>query len=150
MTNVRVWAWDQKPWCTDVQRHMHCREDAEVKSRHLRPTIPSLTGRQGTNDLCKKRTYVYKSTFFHYKKKRNKKKKKPGENLIFVSWLGSDFWLRQHDPFFIYQVLVSGWYWTTYSLTHSINQSINLLTHSINQAHSLIHPLNHSLSLLTE
>ena len=47
MTNVWVWAWDQKPWCTDVQRHMHLGEDAEVKSWHLSPTVPSLMGRQG-------------------------------------------------------------------------------------------------------
>ena len=60
VTNVWVWAWNQKPWCTDVQRHMHCGEDAEVKSRHLSPTIPRVT-----NDLCKKRTFVYKSAFFH-------------------------------------------------------------------------------------
>ena len=28
------WAWNQKPWCTDVQRYMRDREeDDEVKSR---------------------------------------------------------------------------------------------------------------------
>ena len=47
MTNVWVWAWNLKPWCTDVQRHMHCGEAAEVKSWHLSPTIPSLMGGQG-------------------------------------------------------------------------------------------------------
>ena len=47
MTNVWVWEWNQKPWCTDVQRHMHRGGDAEIKSRHLSPTFPSLMGRQG-------------------------------------------------------------------------------------------------------
>ena len=70
---------------------------------------------------------------------------------MFPGWVqifGSDSMIH-----FFYQVLVSGWYWTTYSLIHSpthtiINQSINQgPPHSINQAHSLIHPLNHSLTL---
>ena len=70
-----------------------------------------------TNDLWKKRTFIYESL-----------KKKPGENLICVSWLSSNFWLRRHGPF--YQVLESGWYWATYSLAYSVNQSMTLLTHS--------------------
>ena len=46
MTNLWVWAWNQKPLCTDVQRHMYRGEDAEVKSQHLSPTIPSVMGGQ--------------------------------------------------------------------------------------------------------
>ena len=41
-----VWAWNQKPWCTEVQRHMYHGENAEIKSQHLSPTIPSVMGDQ--------------------------------------------------------------------------------------------------------
>ena len=137
MTNVWVWAWNQKPWCTDVRRHMHCWEDAEVKTWHLSPTIPSLMGGQVTYDVCENRTSVYKSTLFQIKKK------KTGENLICVTWLSSGFWLRQHGPF------LSG-FSIKLVLDHSLNPSIKVLSHSINQAHSLIHPLNNSLTLSIE
>ena len=54
MINLWVWAWNQKPWCTDVQRHMYHGEDAEVKSRHLSPTTLSVMGGQGYKWLVKK------------------------------------------------------------------------------------------------
>ena len=39
----------KKPWCTDIQRHMHRGEEDEVKLSqwHLSPTIPNLMGGQG-------------------------------------------------------------------------------------------------------
>ena len=52
---------------------------------------------------------------------KKKDKKKPEENLIYVSLLSSDFWLRQHGPFF-YQVLYQA---GTGPPTHSLSQSIN-------------------------
>ena len=64
MTNVLVWAWNQKPWCPDVQRHMHHGKDAEVKSRQLSLLSPASWEARVTNDLCKKRTFVYKSALF--------------------------------------------------------------------------------------
>ena len=58
-----VWAWNQKPWCTDVQRQMHRGEDAEVKSQHLKPTIQSLMGCQGYKWMDELRFYVPSTVF---------------------------------------------------------------------------------------
>ena len=69
---------------------MHREKDAEDKSPHLSPTIPSLMGARAINDLCKKKTFVYKSALL---------KKKWGKfNLYFL--VEFRFWLRQHGPFF--------------------------------------------------
>ena len=110
-----------------------CTVGKMLRSNHgtLAPLSQASWDTRVRNDLCTKRKFVYVSILSL--KKRNKKKK-----LICVSWLSSGFWFRQHDPFF-YQVLVSGWYWTTSSLTHSINQSIKLLTQSIKHTHSPTH-----------
>ena len=112
MTNVWVWAWNQKPWCTDVQRHMHRGEDAEVKSRHL-PHYHQPHGRLGLQMTCVKRGHLFIGTLSLKKIKKRKKK------LICVSWLSSDFWSRQHGPLFL-----SGF---------SIRMVLDhLLTHAIN------------------
>ena len=71
----------------------------------LEPHYPQPHGRPGLQ-MTVKRGHLFISPLFI-------KKKKPGENLICISWLSSDFWLRQHGIFF-YQVLVSGRYWTTH------------------------------------
>ena len=61
----------------------------------LEPHHPQLHGRPGLQMTCVKLAHL--SQHFFIKKK---KKRKPGENLICVSWNSSDFWLRQHGPFF--------------------------------------------------
>ena len=105
------------------------------------PLSPVSWEARVTNDLCKKRTFVYKSTFFHQKKKKKKEKKgkKTGENR--VSWLSSDFWLRQHGPLFL-----SG-FCIRLVLTHSLTQSsINQSSSSLTQdTHSSTHLIIHSL-----
>ena len=126
-----------------------CTVGKMLRSNQWTPLSPASWDARVTNGLCKKRTFVYKSASFHKKKK---KQKKTGENLICISWLSSDFWLRQHDPFVLsgFSIMLV----LDYLLTHtqSINRSVKRFTNSsgINQAHSLIHPLNHSLTLSIE
>ena len=71
MTNLWVWAWNQKPWCTDIQRHMYSGEDAEVKSRHLSP-YPQRQGRPGLQVTCEKRGHLFISQHSFIKKNLGK------------------------------------------------------------------------------
>ena len=75
MSNWWVWAWNQKPWGTDIQRQMHCGKDAEVKSRRFEPHYPQPHGRPGLQMTCVKRGHLFISQdSFIKKKKKNLEK----------------------------------------------------------------------------
>ena len=98
-----------------------CTAGKMLRSNHgiWAPLSPASWEARVTNDLWKKEEiYLCQHSFI--------KKKRPEKNFICLSWLSSDFWLRQHGPFYFYRILVSGWYWAMYSL----NPSVKLLTHS--------------------
>ena len=109
MANLWIWAWNQKSCALhDVQRHMHSGEDAEVRSRHLSPTIPSLLGGPGLQITCVKRGHLFVSQHSFIQTKQ-----KPGENFNLCFPVEFRFLAETVWSIFFYQVLVSGWYWST-------------------------------------
>ena len=117
MTNLWVWTWHQKAWCTDVQRHMYRGEDAEVKSRHLNPLYPQRLGRPGLQMTCEKRGHLFISQHSFIKKTWGK------FNLCFLvefRFLAQTAWSFLFLSGFSIRLV----------LGHLLDQSIKLLTHS--------------------
>ena len=125
MTNLWVWAWNQKPWCTDVQRHVPWgRYWGQIMA--FEPHYPQRHGRPGLQITCEKRGHLFISQHSFIKKKNGGK-----FNLCFLvelRFLAQTAWSFLFLSGFSIRLVLG--HLLTCSLTHSLNQSIKLLTHS--------------------